>query len=246
MAVPNNEYRLARLSDRLRFRKEPTLASPVYSLPIEITNSMLIKARSFDPGFLPSPVAAGTYLILTPDVMNFTSDLPIVLVDNFGARSVPESLQQAVIAIYEPVYGRSSIVSAPDILTRATIKDRGSGTAGQPKQNLAVETIEDETRARNSAPFDMPAESDWILYAPLEWDRALFRNPFIYQLSNEMGRYAVRTRLVEVFLNGSGSLGRADCNGVYVWMEKLKQGSNRINVAALEPNDTKPPEVTGG
>ena len=227
-------------------RKEPTLTSPLYSQPIEITNSILLKARAFDPGLLPSPITVGTYLILLPDLLNFTSDLPIVLVDNFGGKLVPEAPQQAAIAIYEPVLGRSSILNAPDTFTRATLKDRGSSTAGQPKQNLAVETIEDETRARDIAPFGMPQESDWILYAPLEWDRALFRNPFIYQLSNEMGRYAPRTRMVEVYFNGSGAVGKVDYNGVYVWMEKVKQGPNRVDIAALEPNDTKAPEVTGG
>jgi hypothetical protein len=61
----------------------------------------------------------------------------------------------------------------------------------------------------------MPAESDWILYAPWTIDTAMIRNPFIYEVSNEAGRYAVRTRYVEVFLNtGGGSISDSDYFGV--------------------------------
>ncbi len=63
----------------------------------------------------------------------------------------------------------------------------------------------------------------------------MIRNPFIYEVSNEAGRYAVRTRFVEVFLNhGGGSITKAgDYYGVYILMERIKQGPDRVDVAEL-------------
>ena len=47
----------------------------------------------------------------------------------------------------------------------------------------------------------------------------------------QVGRYAVRTRLVEVFFNmGGGPLRQDDYRGVYVLMEKIKRGSDRVDI----------------
>jgi hypothetical protein len=51
---------------------------------------------------------------------------------------------------------------------------------------------------RDVSLLKMPEDSDWILYAPYNFDRALMRNAFVYELSNQLGRYAVRTRFCEV------------------------------------------------
>ena len=46
----------------------------------------------------------------------------------------------------------------------------------------------------------LPEENDWILYAPWS-DKSLLRNVLIYSLSNEMGRYAPRSKFVELYEN---------------------------------------------
>jgi hypothetical protein len=94
----------------------------------------------------------------------------------------------------------------------------------------------------------MPADSDWILYAPWTIDTAMIRNPFIYEISNEAGRYAVRTRYVEVFLNhGGGSITKAgDYYGLYILMERIKQGPDRVDVAKLPDNAVSEPDISGG
>jgi len=93
----------------------------------------------------------------------------------------------------------------------------------------------------------MPAESDWILHAPYDFDRACIRNAFIYNLSNQTGNYAVRTRFVEVFLNYSGGdLSWNDYAGLYVFMEKIKRDKNRVDVKNIKPLDNSEPEISGG
>ena len=44
------------------------------------------------------------------------------------------------------------------------------------------------------SPLGMPAHSDWVLHAPFRYDRSMIHNDLIYRLSNDAGRYAVRTR----------------------------------------------------
>src|SRR5439155_9339442 len=102
----------------------------------------------------------------------------------------------------------------------------------------------------------LPAESDWVLYAPNYFDRVLIHNPIGYELSNLAGRYASRTRLVEVFfVNGTGPVtanfaasgsAMGSYNGVYVLEEKVKRNKNRVDVEALQPENTNAPAITGG
>jgi hypothetical protein len=73
------------------------------------------------------------------------------------------------------------------------------------------------------------------------------RDVLAYELSNKIGRYAARTRFVEVFVSRSGGkLTRRDYVGVYVFEEKIKRGKERVNVKKLTPEDNAEPEVTGG
>ena len=51
----------------------------------------------------------------------------------------------------------------------------------------------------------------------------------------------------DIFVNhGGGSLTSADYYGVYVFMEKIKQGGDRVDIAGLEPGVSSEPEISGG
>ena len=68
-----------------------------------------------------------------------------------------------------------------------------------------------------------------------------------YQWSNEIGRYATRTRFVEMFLNTDDrSVSHDDYHGVYVFMEKIKRDENRVDIRELAPGHNEYPEITGG
>lgn len=226
----------------------PDIASPVYSGPIRITDTVEVRARAFESGLLPGPIQSGHYIALNGNVANFTSDLPIVVIHNFGAGTVPaDGDQLASISFYEPVNGRSSLTNSPALSSRASINIRGSSTAGLPKKSFAVEFWDEYDADRRLAPLGLPADSDWVLYAPNNFEPVLIHNPFIFQLSRDIGRYAPRTRFVEVYLNISGgSVGSSHYNGVYVLMEKIKRGSDRVDVEKLEPEHRNPPQLTGG
>ena len=226
----------------------PESDSTLYTGTIVLNDSAYVRARVFEAGKGPGLIAGEAFVKLESDVANFTSDLPIIVVDSFGRGGFQGDPQkESVIAFFEPVSGRTSPNSTPSIVTRSGIKRRGSSTGGQPKPNLAVEAWDEYNRDIDIEPFGMPAEADWVLYAPLNFDPSFMNNPLMYDLSNQLGRYAVRTRFVEVFVNTDGSnLEMTDYHGIYVFMEKIDREGDRVDIDRLLPEQSIEPEVTGG
>jgi hypothetical protein len=226
----------------------PNESSTPYAGEMTITSTVQVRAKAFGPGGIQSPTASESYIGLETDVLSFTSNLPLVVLENFGGGWMPENaFQAAFMAIFESGDKRSSLITGPDLTTRAGIKRRGSSTAGRPKPSLAVEAWNEFDEDRNISPLGLPAESDWILWGPYNFDPALMRNPLMFELSNQVGRYAVRTRFVEVFLNtGGGRLSYSDYWGVYALMEKISRDEDRVDVERLFPDHDRQPGVTGG
>ena len=127
------------------------------------------------------------------------------------------------------------------------LKVRGSSTAGRPKPSLSLEAWGELDEEKGITPLGLPRESDWILWGPYNFDLTLMHNPFIYELSNQIGRYAPRTRFVEVFLNtGGGPLRSNDYFGVYALTEKIKRDDDRVSVSKLFPEHDRMPNLGGG
>lgn len=232
----------------------PTAASTPYLSPLPISTTSRVRARAFAPGLLDGPVASETYYRLDAGPAGFSSNLPVVVIDNFGAGEIPDpdspTRQPCGLMILDPVDGACRLLDSPAIATRAGLRRRGESSLRNTatKPSLSIETWgEADEETRSIEPFGMPAESDWILYAPWTIDTAMIRNPFIYEVSNQAGRYAVRTRFVEVFLNsGGGSISDSDYYGVHVFMERIKQGPDRVDVADLPSGAASEPDVSGG
>lgn len=229
----------------------PEETSPAFAEQVLVSGTTLVRARAFEPGYVPSPVVSGIFIFLEPGVQAFTSDLPIVVVDNLGVGDIPsvEPKQPAIMAVLEPQNGVCSLVGDVALTTRIAARRRGE-TSLRPthlKPNLAIESHGELDDDVDIEPLGMPADSDWILHAPYNFDRALVRNAFIFELSNQVGAYACRTRFCEVFLNaGGGALSSSDYAGVYVFMERIKQGDDRVDIEDLEPQDSAEPAVGGG
>jgi hypothetical protein len=228
----------------------PTASSTVYSGPITISASSQLRARVFGAGDSSGPIAMATYLKLGSDVANFSSNLPIVVLENWDGGK-PSSDRDGFWGIIEPNAAgdnRSHMSAGLAIATRCNMKVRGSSSAGFAKYSLSLESQDEGKVDQAISPLGMPEESDWVLSGRYTFDRALMRNPVIYQLSNETGEYAVRTRFVEVFLNtGGGNLSySSDYVGVYTLMEKIKRDGDRVDVRKLAAGDVTEPDVSGG
>ncbi len=229
----------------------PLSTSPVCTNTLALTASTQLAARAFVPGVLPGAVRTETYLQMTPALAAVTSSLPAVVIYDFGAGSIPDAAGSppvfANLAVYEPVNGVTRLTNAPGFSTGSGISVRGSSTRGLPKQSWEVQFWDALTNSVDFSPVGLPADSEWVFYAPDYFEPVLIHNPLIYQLSNEAGRYAPRTRMVEVYLNTTGTpLSPNDYFGIYVLEEKITRGAERIPVDRLRPTDNTTPAVTGG
>lgn len=108
---------------------------------------------------------------------------------------------------------------------------RGNSTAlYQPKKSFNVDFVKEDGTSLNLPFLGMPAESDFVLYAPY-LDRSLIRNYMGYTLQGMVQEWAPECVFVELFLDKPDTdLSFKDYQGVYMATENFKRGVNRINV----------------
>jgi len=223
------------------------LSGTVYTGPIFISSSTSLRAVAMKTGWKSSEIVTQTYAFLNYDGRGFTSNLPIVVIDTFGETVNQNRHTLGYAAFIDTASrGRAGITDTPDLVTRIGIDVRGKSSAGFAKKQYHFETWDDNNKEVAASVLGFPDESDWILQGPYS-DKSLMRNFLSYNWSNEMGQYASRTRFVEVFLNSDGrGISTSDYVGVYILMEKIKRGKDRVDIEALGPEDNAEPEITGG
>ena len=174
----------------------------------------------------------------------FTSNLPIVIIDTSGQwiRDEPK-IPASMKIIYDQSGGRNALDSSHiDFEGKIGIEIRGKTSQGFRKKQYGIEVQDDRDNDKDASLLQLPAESDWVLNGPYS-DKTLMRNYLAYEFSNRIGRYASRTKFVEVFLNdrGDATIGNRHYVGVYLLIEKIKRGKNRVDIQPLKPADS-----TGG
>ena len=166
-------------------------------------------------------------------------NLPIIMIDTYGAEIPDEPRIPAYMGIINNPSGINHIEDLfNDYDGHITIERRGNSSQWNDKTPYRFETVDGQGENNNVELLGMPEENDWVLYAPWQ-DKTMLRNVLIYQLSNQIGKYASKTRFVELFLND-------EYQGVYVLMEKIKRDNARVNISKLNPDEVSGDDVTGG
>ena len=219
----------------------------VYSGPILISRTTYLKAVAVKTGWKPSEATTQTYIFFDQSVGNFSSNLPIAVIDTMG-KGINETTQTLSFACFidTAADGLARLTDQPDFTGKAGINIRGKSSAGFEKKQYHFETWDEYDQDKDVSILGFPADSDWILQGPYS-DKSLMRNYLTYRWSNDLGRYGVRTRFIEAFLNtNGGGISSSDYIGVYVFMEKIKRGANRVDIAELQPSDNSEPQISGG
>lgn len=225
---------------------EPSPRSEAYSQPVRLTATTLVRARVFEGNNPAGPVASQTYTVIEKELENFTSNLPLVILNTFGREVEHEHKLPASVRFIDTKGGSSSLLRPADFDGRGDVNLRGNTSLRYLKRSFALKTRDESWQAQSVSILGFPKDNDWILYAPYP-DKTLIRDVLAYDLSRQMGRYASRTRFVELFLNQvGGRLGKRHYMGVYVLEEKIKRGRDRVNIEKLSTNDNTPPNITGG
>jgi hypothetical protein len=117
------------------------------------------------------------------------------------------------------------------------IKIRGHFSVGWPKKNYAVEVWDASGKDSDFDFLGMGAGEDWVLHGPYV-DRTLLHNAVIYQLSNQIGRYAPEIRFASVALRTPGQSAYKEL-GAYVFMEQIRFSKERLQIDKTSPDGSK-------
>ncbi len=173
--------------------------------------------------------------------INFNSSyLPLIKIDTKG-KSIPD--EPKINASMEIINNGSGLINNIDDPINGYngnigIELRGSSSLSFPKKQFAVELWTASGADTSASILGLPSEEDWILSAPYS-DKTLIRNILTYKLGRELGWYAPRTKLYELFINDK-------YQGVYVLTEKIKRDKNRVDINKLNPEENSGDDLTGG
>jgi len=169
-----------------------------------------------------------------------SSNLPIIVINTNGLVIPDEPKIKADMGIIDNGNGVRNNLTDPfnNFNGKIGIELRGSSSQSFPKKQYSIEVQDDLGYGLDASLLGMPAEEDWVLFAPYN-DKSLMRDVLAHKLGRDLGRYASRTRFCELVLNGQYM-------GIYVLMEKVKRDVNRVNIAGLNPAEIAGDDLTGG
>ena len=146
---------------------EPDEASPAYTEPVALTNSTLVRARAFAPGQPPGQAVAEVFTLLDDDLRDFTSNLPLVIINTFGTNLVHERKIETGLQLIDPGTGRARLSTPPNFSGPALLNIRGRASLRYPKSSFTVRVTNGEGEGEAVSLLGLPAESDWVLYAQI-------------------------------------------------------------------------------
>ncbi|MFM1821159.1 MAG: hypothetical protein RLZZ402_1518 [Bacteroidota bacterium] len=176
------------------------------------------------------------------------SNLPILRINTKSRIIQDEPKIPVVMELFDSGSGQlNQVSSTPTISTIAGIEFRGSTSQadfiflpGYVKKPYGIEIWTDSTgvTAKKMSLVQMPEETDWVLNASYN-DRSFMRDFLAQMIAGRLGVLNSKTKFVELIIND-------EYRGVYILMEKIKQGKNRVPISDLYPTENAGDDVTGG
>jgi hypothetical protein len=137
-----------------------------------------------------------------PDAV-FESNLPIIAIETLNGQAIPD--EPKIPAHMGIINSAGGINEYPggifnDYDGNIGIELRGASSFMFDKKGYGLETRLENGENNNVSVLGIPVENDWVLHGPYS-DKSLIRNVLAYHFAAEMGQYAPRTRLCELFIN---------------------------------------------
>ena len=228
----------------------PTATSSRYTGPISVTTTTIVHAAVFSAdNQTAGPTATAVYTKISSGLNNFSSSLPILVIDSMGTGPlVKDGIDHPSWLYSYPAQANSSLpFTNPFLVSPLTTSVRGSSSAEFPKKSYTLKLTDATGDSSNQPLLDLPAHDKWALIGPWSFDHSYINNSLIYTLSNRLGRWAPRTRFAEVFLNADGNdVEQSDYAGVYALTERIEVAAQRVNIKSLSDSNLSPSAITGG
>ncbi|WJK40229.1 CotH kinase family protein [Solwaraspora sp. WMMA2056] len=221
----------------------PTVQSSLYSgTPLRFTRTTQLRAQAFAGGAAAGAPGTAMYVART---VTISHDLPVVVIDSYGAGRPDREYFDSALMIFDPAGGTTSLTGTPTVAIRAGFRLRGQSSSTFEKTSYRVEFWDNDDDADYPV-LGMPAQSDWVLRGPFP-DKSLIREALVYDLGRETGIHAQRYRFVEFYRNTDATpVGNDDYMGVYMLVETIKNAKERLDLKQLDEDDRTLPKITGG
>jgi hypothetical protein len=167
-------------------------------------------------------------------------NLPLVIIET-GGQVIPDDPRiTAQMGIINNAGGQINHIDHPwnEYSGRISIEQRGASSSEFAKKSYSLELQNADGSNNNVSVLDLPEENDFVLNGPYS-DQTMMKNVLSYELFSRTGRWAPRTRFVELVLDD-------EYKGIYVFMEKLKRDEERVDIDKLTAEDVSPEAMSGG
>lgn len=180
----------------------------------------------------------------------FTSHMPVVILDT-GENEPPvntyflaaegryadiEGLDPYVngtFILFDNQKGLNSLSDEPALVSSMRIKRRGNSSMFFEKAQWMIKLITASGQDNDQDLLGMGSEHEWILNGSM-FDKSMIRNYLVNRIASEFMPYTTDSRFCEVLIK-KGSV--YQYQGVYLLMESIKQGENRVNIADFKKAD---------
>ncbi|GHV37729.1 hypothetical protein AGMMS49546_06450 [Spirochaetia bacterium] len=209
-----------------------------------------VRNNAYDIPLIPAPKAddplAGIGANFITDE-SFVSHLPLIIIDT-GGRQPPISTRyltaedrrvgipglepyvEGSIAIID-TGGMNTLQDAPVETNAIRIKRRGNGSMDYEKAQYLVKLVTPLGEDRSLPLLGMGSETEWVLNGSMA-DKSMVRNYLAYLVASQFMPYTPESRYCEVFIRENGQY---RYEGIYLLIESVKRGANRIAIHKYNP-----------
>jgi CotH kinase protein/Secretion system C-terminal sorting domain len=170
------------------------------------------------------------------------SNIPLIAINTINNQAIKDDGNKitAIMRVIDRGPGLLNQLtdSANNYYGNIGIEIRGSTSSTFPQKSFNLETRDTAGKNKSVKLLGLPKENDWALISNYN-DKSLMRNTITHQLFRSMGHYAPGNKYCEVFVNN-------EYQGIYLLMEKIKQDSNRVNIAKPDAKAVSGDKLTGG
>lgn len=184
----------------------------------------------------------------------FSTNLPLIIIDTNSIKPLESSVwndeKRYFVSIEDPyVDGTIKIIDnknasntlneEADLETLCRIKTRGNSSVVYDKKQYQIKLVNEKNENVKKNLLGMGKENEWILNISFV-DKSLLRNFLAYSVAKEIMPYTPDVRFCEVIWKE----GEKYCyKGVYMLMESIKDGKNRVNLPEVYDNSKFTPAL---
>ncbi len=173
----------------------------------------------------------------------YHSQLPIIVIQSESSRISENSAvpTDGIFYLFEPNSdGIALIDGGASLSINCAVNIRGQSSAGFDKKQYKVHLCDHNGNDANLSLLGMNSENDWVLNGSYA-DKTLLHNYLAFTLGESLNfGWTPDVKFVEVYItDNKEKITSRDYQGVYLLMESVKSGNNRISITKGDENTSE-------